>query len=67
MKELLLQLVPTYDTLAATSKIYLIQSIVSRLLVGSVFDEYFIGLPQAHADELKNVEKYLTSFGKSPV
>jgi len=65
VKEILSRLVPTYKTIAATSKIHLIQSIISRLLVDTIFEEYFIGLPRAQADELRNMEKYLKSFGKS--
>ena len=64
MKTQLLHLVPTYEALAATSKVHLIQSIVSRLFVNSVFEEYFVGLPKEQADELKNVERYLGSFGE---
>jgi activating signal cointegrator complex subunit 1 len=64
MRDRVLQLVPTYATLATTSKIHLIQSIVSRLLVESVFQEYFIGLPKEHADDLSKVEKYLNEFGE---
>jgi hypothetical protein len=64
MREHLLGLVPTYEALAATSKVHLIQSIVSRLFVDSIFDEYFVGLPKEHADELRNVEKYLNAFGE---
>lgn len=64
IKEQLLNLVPTYESLASASKIHLVQSIISRLLVDQVFEEYFIGLPKSKADELRSVEKYLQSFGK---
>jgi len=64
VKEILLRLVPTYEALATASKIHLIQSIISRLLVDTIFEEYFIGLPRARADELRSVEKYLGSFGQ---
>jgi activating signal cointegrator complex subunit 1 len=63
-KEQLLQLVPTYESLATSSKVHLIQSLVSRLLVDRVFNEYFIGLSKEHADDLSKVEKYLTEFGE---
>lgn len=63
-KEILLRLVPTYETLAAASKIHFIQSIISRLLVDTIFEEYFIGLPRSRADELRNMETYLRSFGE---
>lgn len=64
MKEQLLRLVPTYETLATTSKVHLIQSIVSRVFVNSIFEEYFVGLPDEQAKDLKNVEKYLSGFSE---
>lgn len=63
IKEQLLELVPTYESLAATSKIHLVQSLVSRLLIESVFQPYFVGLSKDHAEELQKVEKTLGSFG----
>lgn len=63
-KEQLVQLVPTYESLAASSKVHLIQSLVSRLLVDGIFNKYFIGLSKEHADDLAKVEKYLGEFGK---
>jgi activating signal cointegrator complex subunit 1 len=63
-KEQLLRLVPTYESLASSSKVHLIQSLVSRLLVEHIFDPYFIGLPAEHADELSKAEKYLSTFGR---
>lgn len=64
MREKLLNLVPTYESLATTSKVHLIQSIVSRLFVESIFEHYFIGLSSDKANELRNVEKYLDGFGE---
>jgi activating signal cointegrator complex subunit 1 len=63
-KEQLLRLVPTYESLASSSKVHLIQSLVSRLLLKHIFDAYFIGLPTEHANELSKAEKYLSTFGK---
>lgn len=51
-----------YEDLAATSKVHLLQSIVSRLLVELVFDAYFVGLPNGAAQQLSQVETLLTSF-----
>ncbi|TVY46065.1 hypothetical protein LOCC1_G002558, partial [Lachnellula occidentalis] len=62
-RELLLRLIPTYESLAATSKIHLIQSLVSRLLVESIFTAYFVGISKEQADELQKVERYLADFG----
>ena len=63
-RELLLRLIPTYESLAATSKIHFIQSLVSRLLVESIFRAYFVGVSKEQAEELHKVEKYLSDFGK---
>ncbi|GAB1312958.1 Involucrin repeat protein [Madurella fahalii] len=60
------RLVPMYEDLAATSKIHLLQSIVSRLLVELVFDAYFVGLPNDMAQQLTQVETFLASFAASP-
>jgi len=62
-KEQLLRLVPTYESLASSSKVHLIQSVVSRLLVEHIFEPYFVGISKQQAEELSNVEKYLSSFG----
>jgi activating signal cointegrator complex subunit 1 len=64
-RDQLLQLVPTYESLATSSKVHLIQSLVSRLLVDRIFNEYFIGLPKERADDLSKAEKYLSEFGKT--
>jgi hypothetical protein len=57
--------VPTYESLATSSKVHLIQSLVSRLLVDRIFNEYFIGLSKEHADVLSKAEKYLGEFGEA--
>jgi len=62
-KNQLLHLVPTYDTLASSSKVHLIQSLVSRILVEHIFCVYFVGLPKEQADEISRIEKYLSSIG----
>lgn len=64
MKEELLRLVPTYEALATTSKVHLVQSIVSRVFVNSIFEQYFVGLPKEHSTELQSVERYLGGFGE---
>jgi len=56
-------LVPTYEFLASSSKIHLIQSLVSQILVTHVFSAYFVGLAPEQATELANVEKTLSNFG----
>ncbi len=37
---------------------------MSRLLVIAIFDNYFVGLPQERATELRNYEQYLQSITK---
>ena len=59
------RLVPMYEELASTSKIHLLQSVVSRILVELVFDAYFIGLTNEVAGQLKQTEAFLASLGKS--
>lgn len=59
-----MQLVPTYSTLATTSKIHLIQSLVSRIIVEHIFLAYFVGLSRDRSEELEKVEKHLSSYGK---
>lgn len=58
-----MQLIPTYETLATTSKIHLVQTIVSRLLVDHIFQAYFVGLSRERGKELADVETYLSGFG----
>ena len=65
IRDQLLQLVPTFESLATSSKVHLIQSLVSRLLVDRIFNEYFIGLPKERAIELSKAEKYLGEFGET--
>jgi activating signal cointegrator complex subunit 1 len=60
-RELMLELVPTYESQVASAKVHLIQSLVSRLLVTSIFNSYFVGLPEDRATELRNLEQYLCS------
>ncbi|EAQ83987.1 hypothetical protein CHGG_10391 [Chaetomium globosum CBS 148.51] len=57
----LARLVPMYEELASTSRIHLLQSVVSRYLVELVFGAYFIGLPTDVAAQIKQVEAFLSS------
>ena len=67
VRDRLLHLVPTYERLAATSKVHLIQSIVSRLLIENVFEKYFVGLPDTQAEQFSSMETYLSTFGEITV
>lgn len=60
-------LVPMYEQLAAPAKVHLLQSVVSRILVETIFNTYFVGLPKDQADQLAQVEKYLASLSRSQV
>ncbi|KAK4155102.1 hypothetical protein C8A00DRAFT_13860 [Chaetomidium leptoderma] len=57
----LARLVPMYEELASTSRIHLLQSVVSRVLVELVFDAYFVGLPDHVAGQIKQTEAFLSS------
>jgi len=52
-----------YEEIASTSRLHLLQSLVSRLLVELVFDAYFVGLPDDQARQITQVEMFLSSFG----
>ncbi|KAI1766567.1 hypothetical protein GGR53DRAFT_464243 [Hypoxylon sp. FL1150] len=56
------ELVPMFDQLATTAKVHFLQSVVSSILVEEIFDCYFIGLPKDQANQLAQMEKYLTSI-----
>jgi hypothetical protein len=58
------RLVPMYEDLASASKIHLLQSVVSRVLVDLVFDTYFAGLSGDMAAQLQQAEAFLASCGK---
>lgn len=62
IQEHLMSLVPNYESLAASSKLPLIQSIISSLLMESIFEEYFVGLARDHAHELKKVEALFSNL-----
>ncbi|KAF8856496.1 hypothetical protein BDZ45DRAFT_745397 [Acephala macrosclerotiorum] len=62
-RDQLLHLVPTYEILASSSKVHLIQSLVSRILVEHIFSAYFVGLPKEQADDFTKTERFLSSFG----
>lgn len=52
-----------YADLETSAKVHLLQSVVSRLLVDTIFDSYFFGLPREQAEQLKAVEQMLSSHG----
>ncbi|KAL6915758.1 hypothetical protein ACHAPO_005220 [Fusarium lateritium] len=56
------ELVPMYEDLASSHKVYLLQSIVSRILVEMVFDAYFVGLTEEQTQQFRQVEKLLSSY-----
>jgi activating signal cointegrator complex subunit 1 len=65
-RESISQLIPTYDNLASTGKVHLIQSLISRLLVIEIFTSYFVGLPPSRSAEFSNMEAYLTNLTGDP-
>ncbi|KAK5988645.1 hypothetical protein PT974_10131 [Cladobotryum mycophilum] len=58
-------LVPMYDELIYTSKVHLLQSIVSRILVEMVFDAYYVGLSDEQTRRFQQMEQLLSSFCSS--
>ncbi|KAI2468256.1 hypothetical protein F4781DRAFT_275694 [Annulohypoxylon bovei var. microspora] len=56
------ELVPMYEELASSSKVHLLQNVVSSILVERIFNAYFVGVPKDQADQLAHVEKYLASL-----
>lgn len=65
METELSQLVPMYAELARTSKLPLLQSVVSTILVEMIFDAYFVGLSKDQASTLKQTEECLASLSKT--
>jgi activating signal cointegrator complex subunit 1 len=61
----LCELVPMYEELASTAKVHLLQSVVSTVLVDTVFSSYFVGLSPSHTSHLRQMETSLASIGAS--
>lgn len=55
-------LVPTYEELAKTAKVHFLQSLVSRILVDTIFDAYFVGLSPEQTSLFRDMEQLLASF-----
>lgn len=53
-----------YEELALTSKVHLLQSIVSAVLVEMVFDSYYVGLSDEAMSQFRQMEKLLSSFSE---
>ncbi|KAK3343723.1 hypothetical protein B0T25DRAFT_572723 [Lasiosphaeria hispida] len=60
------RLIPSFEELAPTAKVHMLQSIVARLLMDLVFDQYFVGLPPGQANQLAQLEALLASMSLSP-
>ncbi|KAI3555297.1 hypothetical protein CABS01_12414 [Colletotrichum abscissum] len=60
------QLVPMYADLEPSAKVHMLQSVVSRVLVETIFNSYFFGLPKEQAEQLKAVEQTLSGYVDSP-
>ncbi|TGO81537.1 hypothetical protein BPOR_1112g00020 [Botrytis porri] len=67
VRQQLEQWVPMYHHLATSSKINLIQSLVSSILVFDIFRAYFVGLPEQQAMEIARTEITLGSYGPEDV
>ncbi|KAI9155372.1 hypothetical protein HJFPF1_07954 [Paramyrothecium foliicola] len=58
-------LVPMYEELVHTAKVHLLQSIVSRILVETVFSAYYVGLSDEQTTHFRQMEQLLCSFATS--
>ncbi|PFH59989.1 hypothetical protein XA68_11603 [Ophiocordyceps unilateralis] len=56
------RLVPSFERLLPWAKIHLLQSVVSKVLVESVFSAYFVGLSDEQARDFRRMERLLYSF-----
>ena len=59
-------LVPMFEELAQTSKVHLLQSVVSSILVDMVFNAYYVGLSEEQTSLFRNMEELLLSFSTFP-
>ncbi|KAL7948231.1 hypothetical protein V8C42DRAFT_245549 [Trichoderma barbatum] len=59
------QLVPMYEELIHTSKVHLLQSIVSSILVDMVFNAYYVGLSEQDTQHIQQMEQLLSSLCSS--
>lgn len=53
-----------YEDLARTSKVHLLQSLVSAILVEMVFDAFYVGLSPEQTEQFRKMEELLLSFSK---
>lgn len=60
------ELVPMYEELVHSSKVHLLQSIVSRILVEMVFDAYYVGLSDEQTRLFRQMEQTISNFGMFP-
>lgn len=51
-----------YEELALTSKVHLLQSLVSAILVEMVFESYYVGLSDEAMAHFRQMEELLLSF-----
>ncbi|KAH7311653.1 hypothetical protein B0I35DRAFT_481602 [Stachybotrys elegans] len=58
-------LVPMYEELVRAAKVHLLQSLVSRVLVDTVFAAYYPGLSEEQTQQFRQMEALLSSFIKS--
>lgn len=58
------ELVPMYEELVHSSKVHLLQSVVSRILVEMVFEAYYVGLSDEQTRLFRQMESTVSSFGK---
>jgi hypothetical protein len=64
VKQIVSEAVPAYSTLLATSKLNVIQSVISTILVDKVFGVYFFGLLDERTSQIQAMEEYLETIGE---
>src|SRR5947208_11374472 len=64
VKQIVSEAVPAYNTLLTTSKLNVIQSVISAILVDEVFGVYFFGLPDERVSQIQTMEEYLSTIGE---
>ncbi|KAH0555972.1 hypothetical protein GP486_006085 [Trichoglossum hirsutum] len=66
VKQIVSKAVPAYSTLLTTSKLNVIQAVISAILVDKVFGVYFFGLLDERTSQIREMEEYLRIIGLAP-
>jgi hypothetical protein len=64
VRQIVSEAVPAYSTLLTTSKLNVIQSVISAVLIDKVFGVYFFGLLDERISQIQAMEEYLRTIGE---